>query len=316
MKKTRRQKSVWSQDLIPSLEGKTIIVTGANSGVGYEASRIFVQNGARVVMACRDEQKAKEAVHNIKQTVPYAKVEYMLLDLASLTSVREFAQLALQKLSNIDILCNNAGVMTIPYKNYTTTKDGFEMHFGINHLGHFALTGLLFERIVCSKDARIVTVSSAAHKIGSPQINFDDLNATKNFKNQYGVSKLANLLFTYEMDRRLKQLCIDNVKAIACHPGIAKSNLLEAGPKMAKSKTSLWIKLAYINAQTAEKGGFSEVYAASGLDINGGDYIGPDGFQEAKGLPTKVQSNSISHDIQIANRLWTVSEQMTGVHFL
>jgi NAD(P)-dependent dehydrogenase (short-subunit alcohol dehydrogenase family) len=308
--KTVRNQAPWTLDQMPRLDGKTIIVTGANSGLGFEATCVFVRAGAHVVLACRNREKTEKAIGRILAETPQASLEFLELDLASLASVRSFAREASERLTRIDILCNNAGVMTIPYKNYSRTRDGFEMHFGINHLGHFALTGLLFEKIVASAPSRIVTVSSGAHMMG--EIHFDDLQS---MRNAYGNSKLANLLFTYEMDRRLRACGLD-VQAVACHPGFASSNLFYTGPEMAQSSLAWWMKLLVPTAQSAEMGALPEIYAAVGEDIQGGDYTGPSGFMGSRGLPKKVQSNARSHDVEIARRLWAVSEELTGVHFL
>jgi NAD(P)-dependent dehydrogenase (short-subunit alcohol dehydrogenase family) len=311
--KTNTNQAPWTLDQMPRLDGKTIVVTGANSGLGFEATRVFVRAGAHVVLACRNREKTEEAIGRILAETPKASVEFIELDLASLASVRSFAKEVSERLSRIDVLCNNAGVMTIPYKNYSRTSDGFEMHFGINHLGHFALTGLLFEKIATSTPARIVTVSSSAHMMG--EIRFDDLQGTRNYGNAYGNSKLANLLFTYEMDRRLRARGLD-VKAVACHPGFANSNLFYTGPAMAQSRLAWWMKPLVATAQPAAMGALPEIYAAVGEDVQGDDYTGPSGFMGSRGLPKKVQSNARSHDIEVAKRLWTVSEELTGVHFL
>lgn len=308
--KTYTNQAPWTLDQMPRLDGKTIVVTGANSGLGFEATRVFARAGAHVVLACRNREKTERAIENILAETPQASIEFLELDLADLASVRSFAKDASERLSRIDVLCNNAGVMTIPYRKYSQTRDGFEMHFGINHLGHFALTGLLFEKIVASTPARIVTVSSGAHMMG--EIHFDDLQG---MHNAYGNSKLANLLFTYEMDRRLRARGID-VKAVACHPGFANSNLFYTGPEMAQSRLAWWMKLLVPTAQSAAMGTLPEIYAAVGEDIEGGDYTGPSGFMESRGLPKKVQSNARSRDVEVARRLWSVSEELTGVHFL
>lgn len=318
MKQTRIKNSAkltWSLDLLPKLDGKTFIITGANSGIGFEATRILANAGARVIMASRSKEKALEAIRSIRNENPKTDIEFMELDLASLASIHTFADKVHRKLSKIDVLCNNAGIMSIPYNNYSTTKDGFELHFGINHFGHFALTGLIFDLLVKTPSSRIVTVSSGGHKIGDTSIRFDDIYGINCYKNGYGRSKLANLLFTYELDRRLKSHGF-NMKAVACHPGATKSNLLNAGPDMTKSKPALWLKLVYLGAQSPIMGALPEIYAAVGEDIISGDYIGPSGFQESRGLPTKVQSSDASHDIIVAEKLWKVSEELTGVHFL
>lgn len=311
---TKTKESPWTLEQMPRLDGKTFVVTGANSGIGFEAARMFALAGAHVVLACRTAQKAETAIARICTEKPNAAVEWMELDLASLASIRAFARSA-SRLKRIDVLCNNAGVMAIPYKNYMQTSDGFEMHFGINHLGHFALTGLLFDKIAASTPARIVTVSSDGHKMGNLRLDFDDLQMIRDHHNAYSVSKLANILFTYEMDRRLRARGLD-VKAVVCHPGVAQSNLISTGPEMANSKPAWWLKLAYLPAQPAAMGALPTIYAAVGSDTESGDYIGPSGPMGSRGLPAKAQSSLLSHDLKIAQRLWSASEELTGVSFL
>jgi NAD(P)-dependent dehydrogenase (short-subunit alcohol dehydrogenase family) len=304
----------WTLASLPRLDGKTIVITGGNSGIGFEAARIFAGAGARIVLACRSTHKAEVAMSAIRAETPQAAVEFIELDLASLASIRAFAGEASGRLPRIDVLCNNAGVMTIPYRKQSKTSDGFEMHFGINHLGHFALTGLLFATIAASTPARIVTVSSGAHRMGA-EIRFDNLQGINAYVNAYGNSKLANLLFTYELDRRLQARGLD-IKAVACHPGAVRTNLVETGPQMAQSRPAWWLRLAMAPAQSAKMGALPEIYAAVGEDIQGGDFIGPSGFAESRGLPKKVQSSERSHDLEVAQRLWAVSEELTGVQFL
>lgn len=301
----------WTLASLPRLDGQTIVITGGNSGIGFEAARIFAGAGAHIVLACRSERKAGEAIRQIRTETPGAEVAFMELDLGSLASIRAFASEANRRLERIDVLCNNAGVMTIPYSKYSRTSDGFEMHMGINHLGHFALTGLLFDRLAASTPARVVTVSSGAHRMGS-EIRFDDLQRQEN---AYGNSKLANLLFTYELERRLSARGLA-IKSVACHPGVARTNLVDTGPQMAQSRPAWWLRLATAPAQSAHMGALPEVYAATGSDVQSGDFIGPSGFMESRGLPKKVQSNDRSHDPEVARRLWTVSEELTGVSFL
>lgn len=308
---SKKKAGPWSLEYLPRLDGKIIVITGANSGIGFESARIFAGAGAHVVMACRNAEKANEAIKLIHKEIPKASVEFMSLDLGSLASVRNFAKAACENLPKINVLCNNAGVMTVPYKNYTKTEDDFEMHFGINHLGHFALTGMLFEKLMESQSSRIVTVSSGAHKIGDTALRFDDEQGL----NGYGRSKLANLLFTYELDRRFKARGL-NMKAVACHPGATKSNLLNAGPQMSNSRPALWLRLIYLGVQSTKMGALTEIYAAVGEDIKSGDFIGPSGFLESRGLPKKVESSLQSHDPEMAMKLWTLSEKLTGVQFL
>jgi NAD(P)-dependent dehydrogenase (short-subunit alcohol dehydrogenase family) len=304
----------WTPDNIPDLSGKTILVTGGNSGIGYEAARVFARKGAHVVLACRDVQKAHAARDAITSEGPQASVEAMEIDLASLASVRAFAQAYRSRHQRLDVLCNNAGVMALPYRK---TADGFEMQFGTNHLGHFALTGLLLDLILQTPAARVVTVSSGAHRMG--RIRFADLQWGRRYRKwaAYGQSKLANLLFAYELQRRL-----DGAKAtaisVACHPGYAATNLQLAGPRMAGSSV-MEALLQFLNrlvAQNAEMGALPTLYAATAPDVRGGDYFGPDGLGEMRGYPTKVRSSARSRDREAAGKLWEISEKLTGVRYV
>ncbi len=303
----------WTAEDIPELTGKVIVVTGGNSGIGYEAALQLARKGAHVVLACRDLTKAKAAIDSIRTAHPNAALEAMALDLASLESVRRFAQELLAKHGKLDVLCNNAGVMALPHRK---TADGFEMQLGTNHLGHFALTGLLLERLLASGGARVVNVSSTAHRMG--KMRFDDLQWERGYRKwaAYGQSKLANLLFTYELQRRLAAINADLI-TVACHPGYAATNLQAAGPRLQGS--SLLESLAALSnrlfAQSAAMGALPTLYAATAADVNGGDYIGPDGLAETWGYPKKVRSSARSHDAGAAARLWDISEALTGVKY-
>jgi len=304
----------WTADGMPDLSGKTIIVTGGNSGIGYEAAKQFARKGARVVLACRDMEKARAAIAAITGAQRGAALEAMQLDLANLASIRNFASAFLAQPGALHVLCNNAGVMALPYRK---TADGFEMQFGTNHLGHFALTGLLLERLLATPQARVVNISSGAHRFGS--IRFDDLQWERGYRKwaAYGQSKLANLLFTYELQRKLAATGANQI-SVACHPGYAATNLQTAGPRM---EGSTWMEslseLANrIAAQSAAMGTLPTLYAATAPDVRGGDYIGPDGLGELWGHPKKVQSNRRSHDTAAAAKLWEISERLTGVRYL
>jgi hypothetical protein len=237
----------------------------------------------------------------------------MDLDLADLQSVRRFAEEFLARHNKLHVLCNNAGVMALPYRK---TTDGFEMQIGTNHLGHFALTGHLLRRLLDTPGARVVTVSSGAHRVG--RIRFDDLNWEKGYRKwlAYGQSKLANLLFAYELQRRLDAAGAQLI-SVACHPGYAATNLQLAGPRMEGS--SLMEFLSQLSnrlvAQSAAMGALPTLYAATAPDVRGGDYIGPDGLFENWGYPKKVRSNRQSHDHEAARRLWEISERLTGVRY-
>jgi NAD(P)-dependent dehydrogenase (short-subunit alcohol dehydrogenase family) len=303
----------WTTDAIPDLTGMVAIVTGANSGIGYEAALALAQKGAKVIVASRDTSKGQEAVSKIQGTRPKGSAIFMQLDLANLASVRTFAEKFSQQFKTLDLLINNAGVMAIPYR---TTADGFEMQFGTNHLGHFALTGLLLPIILRTPKARVVTISSGLHHSG--HINFDDLNAKANYNENkaYSQSKLANLLFTYELQRKFKAHGSDAI-AVAAHPGYAATNLQGVGPRMSGSalKERMMVVMNAILAQSAAMGALPTLFAAVSPTIHGGDYIGPKGFQEMRGYPVVVKSNVESYDENVAKRLWTVSEELTGVQY-
>jgi NAD(P)-dependent dehydrogenase (short-subunit alcohol dehydrogenase family) len=305
--------SRWTADQIPDLSGKTIIVTGGNSGIGYEAARQLARKRALVVLACRDLDKAQAAIDGIRSADVGANVEAMALDLASLASVRTFADAFRARHQQLHVLCNNAGVMALPYRK---TADGFEMQFGTNHLGHFALTGLLIDRLLATPGARVVTVSSGAHRMG--KIRFEDLHWERGYRKwlAYGQSKLANLLFTYELQRRLDAAGA-KVLSVACHPGYAATNLQLAGPRMAGSSLmeSVSDMANRVFAQNAAMGALPTLYAATAADVGPGDYIGPDSLGELWGHPRKVSSNARSRDRAAAQRLWDISERITGVTY-
>ena len=307
----------WIEQNIPDLTGKVAVITGANSGLGFEASRVLAGKGARVVMAVRDAEKGNRAAEEIKRVVPAASLEVLSLDLANLASVRRFAEAFPAAHSRLDMLINNAGVMAIPRR---VTADGFEMQLGTNHLGHFALTGLLLPLILKTPSSRIVTVSSGAHMFG--KVNFDDLQSERSYSKfgVYGQSKLANLLFAYELQRKLQAAgsgASGGTISVAAHPGYASTNLQAVGPQMDGSKVGERAMSAAnrVLAQSAAMGALPEVYAATSPAVRGGDYIGPDGFMGQKGFPQKVGSNSRSYDQKDAARLWAVSEQLTGVGY-
>jgi NAD(P)-dependent dehydrogenase (short-subunit alcohol dehydrogenase family) len=267
-------------------------------------ARALAHKGAIVILACRDKDKGEAAIQQIRQECPQTKVELMLLDLADLASVRYFADKFTSNYDRLDILLNNAGIMVPPFGK---TVDGFELQFGTNHLGHFALTGLLFNLVVSTPQARVVMISSGGYRFGV--IDFDNLNAEQGYDRgkAYAQSKLANLLFTYELQRRFEAGGVDAI-AVAAHPGWTATNL-----------SVHWRMVRMLNpfiAQKPEMGALPALYAATASDVQGGDYYGPDGWQELRGYPIKVQSNDRSHDMVVAARLWTVSEELTGVKYL
>lgn len=298
----------WTLDQAPRMDGKVVVITGANSGIGWEAAWMLASRGAQVVMACRDPGRATEARERLLQKVPDAKLEMLKLDLASLASVRAAAEELGSRHPELYALVNNAGVMAIPYRK---TEDGFEMQLSTNHLGHFALTGLLLPKI----QGRVVSVSSGMHRAG--RIHFDDLMGEKSYQPwaAYGQSKLANLLFTAELDLRLKKVG-SPVKAVACHPGYSATNLQFVAARMENSSfMERFFGLGNaLFAQSAEMGAQPTVYATS-MEVEGGDYYGPS-FLEIWGAPVKNSRSGAARDAEVAKRLWEVSETLTGVHFL
>ena len=306
-------KKPWTADDMPDLSGRTIVVTGGNSGIGYQAALEFARKRADVILACRDLGKARTAADAIAAQASGAKVEVMELDLSNLASVRGFADAFHVKRPALHVLCNNAGVMAIPYRQ---TADGFEMQFGTNHLGHFALTGLLLDRLLATEGARVVNVSSGAHRMG--KIRFDDLQWKNGYRKwmAYGQSKLANLLFTFELQRKVDSAG-KKLLSVACHPGYAATNLQSAGPRMTGSAMleSLFSLGNSMFAQSAAMGALPTEYAAAAPEVHGGDYIGPDGMLEMGGHPVKAGCSSAAKDAAAASRLWQVSEQLTGVRY-
>jgi len=299
----------WTAAQIPDQHGRVGVVTGANSGIGLVTARELARAGARVVLACRNSEKGAAAVREIQAAVPNAEVELASLDLGSLESVRSFAGRFKADHERLDLLINNGGVMAPPRRS---TAAGFELQFGTNHLGHFALTGLLLDRMDGRNDARVVTVSSVAHRMG--RINFDDLQAERKYGRwrAYGQSKLANLLFAFELDRRLREAG-SAVRSVAAHPGYAATNLQSAAPPMPDR-----LFMAVTNrllAHGADMGALPTLYAATYPGLEGGTYIGPDGFFEQRGYPKPVGTSQAARDDAVARKLWDVSEELTGVHF-
>jgi NAD(P)-dependent dehydrogenase (short-subunit alcohol dehydrogenase family) len=297
----------WTTADIPSQSGRTAVITGANSGVGFATASALASRGARVVMAVRNLEKGERVVARIKAAHPGAIVELVELDLTSLRSIAIAAAQMRIEYDRIDLLINNAGVMWTPK---ATTVDGFELQFGTNHLGHFALTGLLLERLLPVADSRVVTVSSGGHRIRAA-IHFDDLHWERRYDRigAYGQSKLANLLFTYELQRRLAPL--GTTLAVAAHPGVANTEL--SGHLSWLSKTMLHLAAPWPLRQDAEHGALPTLRAATDAGVVGGQYYGPDGFGEMRGHPTVVESSKQSHDVELQRRLWAVSEQLTGM---
>lgn len=307
--------SQWTAKDIPDLRGKTAVVTGANSGLGYDTALELARKGARVLLACRSKEKTDSAIASIRREVPNAVVEFVALDLADLASVRSASAEIAQRCPKLDLLINNAGVMALPLRR---TKDGFEMQIGTNHLGHFALTGLLLPQLKAAPGSRIVNLASMAHR-WTRAMNLDDLNFERSHYmkwDAYGKSKLANLLFTFELDRRLKKAKVP-VLSVAAHPGYSATNLAFAGPAMENSAFGKWFmdlgnKLI---AQPAAMGALPTLYAATAADMQGCDYIGPDGWRQLKGYPKKVGCRKLARDENLQSGLWALSEKLTGVGF-
>jgi NAD(P)-dependent dehydrogenase (short-subunit alcohol dehydrogenase family) len=304
---------MWTVSDIADQHGRTAVITGANSGLGLQTARALAGKGATVVMACRNQEKGAAALQSVRDQHPAATVELLELDLADLASVRKAAEELLVRHGAIDMLFNNAGVMALPHR---TTADGFEMQFGTNHLGHFALTGLLVDRLLSTENSRIVTISSTAHRIG--RMNFDDLQSEKRYRKwrAYGQSKLANLLFTRELQRRLAARDASTI-AVAAHPGYAATHLQTAGPEMSGSKIARAVQVMgnKLFSQTDAMGALPQLYAGTAPDVVGGEYFGPDGRFENKGHPTRVMSTKRAQNDEDARRLWSVSEELTGVRY-
>ena len=296
----------WTVENIGRLDGTTVVVTGANSGIGFEATKVLAERGAHVVMACRNVQKGQTARQQI-----HGSCEVALLDLSSLTSIVNFSSEYRDRHDKLDILINNAGVMATPYRQ---TNDQFELQFGTNHLGHFALTGQLLQPLIAAGLSRVVTVSSAAHTAGT--IRWNDLAWKTGYSEMraYAMSKLANLLFAYELQRKFSAGQAETI-SVACHPGYAATNLQTIRPERFLTHV-LNVLMKFSNAviaQSASMGALPILFGALSSEVTGGDFVGPD--KGLRGYPTKVTSNDKSLDESAAARLWSISEQLTGVTF-
>jgi NAD(P)-dependent dehydrogenase (short-subunit alcohol dehydrogenase family) len=299
----------WTTADVPDQSGRVAVVTGANTGLGYHTAAALAQSGAHVVLAVRNLEKGNLALARIVAAHPHADVTLQELDLSSLKSVRAAATALRKAYPRIDLLINNAGVMWTPKQ---VTADGFEMQFGTNHLGHFALTGLLLDNLLPVRGSRVVTVSSTGHRLRAA-IHFDDLQWEHGYDRiaAYGQSKLANLLFTYELQRRLAA----NQKytiAAAAHPGSTSTELTRNLPAIFKPALAVLGPLVF---QNAAMGALPTLRAATDPDVQGGQYYGPDGLGEQRGHPKLVSSSAQSHDEDLQRRLWKVSEELTGVTY-
>jgi len=300
----------WSTGDVPDQSGRVAVVTGANTGLGYHTAEVLAQCGAHVVLAVRDLEKGNLALARIVAANPHADVTLQELDLGSLDSVRAAATALRKAYPRIDLLINNAGVMWTPKQ---LTADGFEMQFGTNHLGHFALTGLLLDSLLPVRGSRVVTVSSIGHRLRAA-IHFDDLQWEHRYDRvaAYGQSKLANLLFTYELQRRLAARDQPTTAALAAHPGSSDTELTRNLPAIFKPAVAVLSPLLF---QNAAAGALPTLRAASDPDAQGGQYYGPDGLGEQRGHPKLVSSSKQSHDEDLQHRLWKVSEELTGVTY-
>jgi NAD(P)-dependent dehydrogenase (short-subunit alcohol dehydrogenase family) len=296
----------WTSGEVPGQQGRLAVVTGANTGLGFETARVLAARGASVVLAVRDTEKGKAAAARIAGTAPGATVTVQPLDLASLESIRAAAGELRARHPRIDLLINNAGVMFPPRQ---ATRDGFELQLGTNHLGHFALTGLLLGQMLPVPGSRVVTVSSTAHRLRA-RINFDDLQSERSYRRvaAYSQSKLANLMFTYELHRRLSAAATTTI-AVAAHPGLAATQLTRNSPAIAA------FFYARVISQTAAMGALPTLRAATDPGVLGGQYYGPGGLFGTRGHPELAHSSRQSRDTAIQRRLWTVSEELTGVTF-
>lgn len=295
----------WSIDEIPSQQGKIAIITGANSGIGYEVTLGLIKKDFEVIMACRNLQKAEEAKSKILKLHPEAKINLMKIDTSNLDEVKKFADHFQKQYQKLHLLINNAGIMMSPYQ---VTEEGFENQFATNYLGHFALTGLLLPILISTNGSRIISLSSLSYKWS--EILFDDFHFEKGYSKTkaYGQSKRACLMFAFELQRRLSTAGYDTL-SIAAHPGLSKTNLDQYYPSLIRPLGNLFLQLA-------AKGALPILFSALDKDLKGGEFIVPDGFQQMRGYPTKVEADEYSNNKEVAARLWNESEKMTNVFYL
>ena len=293
----------WTPEQMPSQAGKTVLITGANSGLGLESAKLLAGAGAQVIMACRNPEKGQQAVDEILAKHPNAKLDLMQLDLSDLQSVKDFADKVHNRYDKLNVLMNNAGIMAPPFQR---TRDGFEMQMGTNHLGHFALTGLLLDLLENAEAPRIVTVSSLAQYMG--RLNLDNFNAEKGYKRWtfYGHSKLANLMFARELDRRLRERG-SRVQSLAAHPGYSSTNL---------QNDTIFAHINQFLAQPQHMGAYPSVYAATSDEVERGGFYGPNGLFGAGGYPAPAHARRVTDDRSVAGKLWKKSEELTGVAYL
>jgi NAD(P)-dependent dehydrogenase (short-subunit alcohol dehydrogenase family) len=302
-----------TEDSIGELGGLTAVVSGANSGIGFETARALASHGAHVVLACRDERKGLDAARRVRDAVPHADIESGVLDLADLVSVHRFVASYLEHHDRLDILINNAGMMGGPHRH---TADGFELQFGTNHLGHFALTGLLLPALMAAPGARVVTLTSSAAAMA--RLDLDDLQSERRYSpvSAYSRSKLANLMFTLELDRRAKAANVDLI-SVASHPGVAASNISAKHADWGRNRRPSEALIAItqrILGQPSDKGALPSLYAATAVGVHGGAFVGPR-LGGMRGTPTAQKPPARATDDQIARRLWEISTDLTKVSF-
>ncbi len=300
----------WTKENIENLKGKIMLVTGGNSGLGFESVKAFAANNAKVILASRSVEKGEAAKQQLGKIG--SKIDVMQLDLSDFKSIKQFADDFKSKYKHLDVLLNNAGIMMTPY---FLTKDKLEAQNGVNHFGHFSLTGQLFDLIKNTPNSRIVNVSSLAHKRGKMDFENPLFENKKGYNpvKSYGRSKLSNLLFTYELQRRIKMAGISSA-AVAAHPGVSKTNLERY--LASKFFYKIFRPLFSTFYQSAEQGALPQIRASVDKNVKGGEYFGPDGFREMKGLPVQVNSSKASHNVADAKKLWELSEKITGIKFL
>ncbi len=301
----------WTEALIPDQSGRVAVITGANSGIGLQTARALADHGAEVVLACRTPAKAEAARNEILASAPRANVSIIELDLTSLEAVRGAAEEINSRFDRLDLLINNAGVMATPYSR---TVDGYELQLATNHLSHAALTARLLPLLSSTASSRVVNVSSLAHRFG--KISFDDLQSERRYKpwRAYGQSKLANLLFTFELQRRLAAANVGTVAA-AAHPGVSDTNLAGSTGGVTGKLMSATKPLSKLFSQNSQMGALPTLRAAADPTVTGGEYFGPSGFMEQRGHPQLVQANAAANDLSVAARLWDVTIELTGVPF-
>ena len=299
----------WTSDRIGELKGKRIIITGASHGIGFETARVLASKGADLVLAVRNREKGEKAAARIMPVNGHQPVSVMQLDLADLESVRRFAEEYAARFDRLDVLINNAGVMVPPY---SVTKNGFELQFGTNHLGHFALTAHLLPLLTATPLSRVVITSSIAAR--NARIDFNNLDGSKGYNPMrfYRQSKLSNLLFAVELQNRFERAA-DSTISVACHPGISVTNLLSRGSE--RETGQVMKTLMRIVAQPADKGALPTLFAATNPDLRGGEFIGPDGTRNHKGYPVLTNDAARLYKADLASRLWEISESLTGIKY-